>query len=233
MLLFREIILLATGGIAFVLFVVFLARLLRPERNRDYVNEADMEADAELAEDETFEEVFNLDANIDNEDADDFASEFDSENEDKVGSGATPRGHAQLDSINNKKFSAGSGSNAGIISINIFPKDDRPFAGYELLQTVLSSGLRYGPMNIFHYYSGAEGSSEILFSLAQATEPGTFNIQRMGGISCAGLTLFQQQKGNDSEKNAAYQQMLEVARQLAEQLEGELFDAKHQPLAAA
>lgn len=44
-------------------------------------------------------------------------------------------------------------------------------------------------MNIFHRYQQLSGNGPVLFSLASATKPGTFELSKIGGYACAGLTL--------------------------------------------
>src|SRR5271156_1565457 len=48
----------------------------------------------------------------------------------------------------------------------------RPYGGYELLQSLLSCGLRFGEQNIFHRYEQRMGQAVVLFSVAAATHNG-------------------------------------------------------------
>ncbi len=57
----------------------------------------------------------------------------------------------------------------------------RPYGGYELLQSLLSSGLRFGEMNIFHRFE--TDSDKILFSVAAATSSGQLIPTDMGTFS--------------------------------------------------
>ncbi len=116
-----------------------------------------------------------------------------------------------------------------IIAINILATGADQFVGYELLQAILSSGMRFGSMNIFHRYEQLNGKGNTLFSLVSATEPGTFDLSDIGGFACKGLTLFLH-LDNTPNLSSNFELMLGTARQLAQDLGGELFDEQRQPL---
>lgn len=103
------------------------------------------------------------------------------------------------------------------------------FAGYELLQALLANGLRFGKQHIFHRYADKAGESDVMFSLASATKPGTFDLQKMGSFSTPGLSLFIILT-EMSDPLKAFDDMLETAYQLADDLNGALLDSKRQPL---
>lgn len=107
---------------------------------------------------------------------------------------------------------------------------NRPFSGYGLLQALSAVGLKYGEMNIFHQYSDESEFKKSLFSVASATEPGSFDLANIGAISCPGLSLFL--KIPNSNLFVAFETMLDVAKQLADDLEGKLCDEDRQPLTA-
>jgi cell division protein ZipA len=113
--------------------------------------------------------------------------------------------------------------------IHVMAKAPQEFQGYELLQTLLASGMRYGDMKIFHRHQHANGKGPILFSLASVTEPGTFDLQTIGDFSCKGFSLFMRltHSAFDDER---YQLMIDVAKQLAEDLGGSVCDANRQLL---
>jgi cell division protein ZipA len=119
------------------------------------------------------------------------------------------------------------------IVLTLLAKPGLPYTGYELLQALLAAGLRFGKISIFHRHEKASGQGEILFSLASAVEPGTFELNRMGSFSCLGLTLFLRlrnfQQGN-KDVMQAFDLMMETARQLADDLGGEVCDEHRQLL---
>lgn len=116
-----------------------------------------------------------------------------------------------------------------LIAMRIIAEPSRPYSGYELLQALLSIGFRFGQMNIFHRHEEANGTGPVLFSLASATEPGTFDLQSIGNTSCAGLTLFMQ-FGEQKNLYAAFETMLGAAQQLVSDLGGEIWDDKHRKM---
>lgn len=115
-----------------------------------------------------------------------------------------------------------------IISLNVFAMPEHNFAGYELLQALLAANLRFGEMSIFHRYQEDIEKPKILFSVASATEPGTFDLNAMGSYSCTGLTLFMR-TDQTTEPQKVFDMMLATAKQLAEDLSGEIYDAEHEP----
>ncbi len=120
----------------------------------------------------------------------------------------------------------------GIIVLYVMAKVGKAFAGYELLQALLSSGLRFGEMSIFHYYRDANAEQDPLFSLASATEPGIFDLLNMGAFSSKGLTLFLKKTENEEDNTTRYELMLETARHLSEDLHGVLLDGHKQLIPA-
>lgn len=107
-----------------------------------------------------------------------------------------------------------------VVTVNLIAKEGE-FVGYELLQALLSNGLRFGKMKIFH--------REGLFSLASMIKPGTFDMQKMGSFSTRGLTLFAVLNDVDDPLKA-FDSMLETAYALMEDLGGELLNAQREPL---
>lgn len=113
-----------------------------------------------------------------------------------------------------------------IITLHVVAKENKTFAGYELLQALLSSGLRFGEMNIFHYYGNEP--QKALFSLLSATEPGIFDMPNIGAFSCKGLTLFMKRSDDTQDNNNRYALMLKTARHLSEDLHGLLLNSQKQ-----
>lgn len=118
-----------------------------------------------------------------------------------------------------------------VIILHIFAKNNRRFVGYELLQAILACGFRFGDMDIFHRHQHANGRGKVLFSLASAVEPGTFDMNAMGGYTCLGLTLFMHPT-EVKQAIAVFDLMLNTARELAKDLEGVVLDENRQPLHA-
>ena len=115
-----------------------------------------------------------------------------------------------------------------LIILSIFAKTGHYFVSYELLQAITGAGLQFGEMNMFHYYI-LQGDKKItLFSLASMTKSGDFNLDRIGDYSCRGLTLFMKVTSVPQPEDA-FSCMLEIAEQLADDLDGELRAGFHLP----
>jgi cell division protein ZipA len=115
-----------------------------------------------------------------------------------------------------------------LLVISVLAKPNQSFVSYGLLQAISSAGMQFGEMNIFHYYLPTLQGKVTLFSLASATKPGVFDLNKMGGFSCAGLTLFMDMK-NVPDPEQAFELMLSVAEQLADDLDGELRAGQKNP----
>lgn len=120
--------------------------------------------------------------------------------------------------------------NAASVMMFLLAKEGRQLAGYELLQTVLAAGLRFGEGNLFHRHQNPNGQGPILCSLAAATPTGTFDLQSIGAFTVRGLCLFMQASGNATIDGERFEIMLETAKQLSEGLDTHLLDDKRQPV---
>lgn len=112
----------------------------------------------------------------------------------------------------------------------IAAKDGKKFAGYELLQTLLAAGLRFGDGALFHRHQMRDDKEELVCSLAAATETGTFDLQNMGAFSARGLCLFLKTSGDAAKDLARFEMTLECARQIAEGMDANIFDDKQKLL---
>lgn len=109
-----------------------------------------------------------------------------------------------------------------IVSFTLLSKQES-FNGEKLLHCMLSRGLRFGDMDIFHRHKYTSGEGPIQFSLANALKPGTFNLDDMNSFKTRAVTLFMILPG-PQEPLKAYELMLETAQHLATELDGQLLD---------
>lgn len=116
-----------------------------------------------------------------------------------------------------------------VIVINIFAPEGQNFSGMELLQLILNCGMRYGEMDIFHRHEDGFDRGRVQFSMANAIEPGTFDLDSMGESDCPGVSFFM---GLPGPKNSmkAFDFMLETAQTLVRNLGGELRDERRTPM---
>ena len=110
-----------------------------------------------------------------------------------------------------------------VLILNIMAPAGDYFEGNDLLRVLLSSGLRFGDMNIFHYHCGEAGEGPALFSLANIVVPGTFDMSEMEDFTTPGVSLFLALPA-EVEALKAFDTLLSTARGIAEQLGGELKD---------
>lgn len=115
----------------------------------------------------------------------------------------------------------------------LLAKENRQLAGYELLQTVLAAGLRFGEGHLFHRHQSSNGQGPVLCSLAAATASGVFDMQNIGAFSVHGLCLFMQASGNPTIDAERFAIMLDTAKQLSEGLDTYLLDDQRRPLSDA
>lgn len=155
--------------------------------------------------------------------------------EPKVSLSETPVSSPQKNTAQNDDYQ-------NLIVLSVVAKPDCQFASYELLQAITATGMRFGEMNIFHYYVDrdnfpncksveAEENAQhdfALFSLASATKPGEFDLDRIGEFACTGLTLFMD-ISKVPYREQAFELMLHTAEQLADDLDGELRAGQRYP----
>jgi|TARA_B110000971_G_scaffold221317_1_gene267928 cell division protein ZipA len=77
-----------------------------------------------------------------------------------------------------------------LIILGVLAKSGKVFAGPELVDALRGQGLKFGNMSIFHRIDSA--TDEHLFSVANALEPGTFDLADMQALTTPGITFFLQ-----------------------------------------
>ena len=108
-----------------------------------------------------------------------------------------------------------------LLVIHLLALSDASFAGHALLAGLRARGLKYGDMNIFHRIDPL--SKVVQFSVANAVEPGYFDLAEMDTFVSPGVTFFLQLPGPESPGDAL-EEMVRVTRELALELGGELKD---------
>ena len=108
-----------------------------------------------------------------------------------------------------------------ILAINVLARGNSRFSGSELWAAFQRNGLTFGDMNIFHRLNPVTRTPQ--FSVANAIEPGTFDLSGMDSMRTPGACLFLRLPG-PSEPAAVFDDMLRVARDVGQSLGGELKD---------
>lgn len=120
-------------------------------------------------------------------------------------------------------------NNEGLICLRVIARE-QAFAGRELLELLLQYGLRFGDMSIFHRHEYPTGLGEILFSVAHSQEPGTFDLDALTCSQVPGVSLFMSLPGYKSL--TTYDLMVDTARRLAKDLDGDLLNQFSTPVSA-
>ncbi|HHX33907.1 MAG TPA: cell division protein ZipA [Gammaproteobacteria bacterium] len=118
-----------------------------------------------------------------------------------------------------------------ILIIHVVSRNEKGFKGPELLQSILESGLRYGAMDIFHRHESMTGNGDKLFSMANALNPGTFDLDDMDLFSTRAVCFFMGLPGPRNTRQA-FDLMIAAARKLAKELDGDLKDDHRSVLTA-
>lgn len=112
-----------------------------------------------------------------------------------------------------------------IVVLNILTDSER-MKGQELLEFLMENEMSYGEMEIFHKL---DNQGEVLFSLANAIEPGTFDLSDIDESEIQGVTLFMQIDGaNQAER--IFDDMLELARKISGKFSSQIFDGTRSAL---
>jgi cell division protein ZipA len=110
-----------------------------------------------------------------------------------------------------------------VLVLNVTAKDGRVFAGDDLLQVLITSGLKFGDMNIFHKRLSKEHQSTVIFSVANMLNPGTFDLNKMDEFTTLGISFFLALPTRINSLDA-FEQMLGVAQEIRDTLGGDLKD---------
>lgn len=113
------------------------------------------------------------------------------------------------------------------VALYLMAPENSVYAGYELLQALLSAGLRFGEHRIFHRHANKDGRGHILFHCASAVAPGTFDLSKMGGFTSSGLCLFFS-IAQTGDLLATFDVMLNIIDQLVDDLGGRVLDENHE-----
>ena len=110
-----------------------------------------------------------------------------------------------------------------VLVVNVMSREGRMFHGDDLLQALITTGLKFGEMNIFHHRLNNRNDGPVIFSVANILNPGTFDLNRMGEFTTRGVSLFLAMPAaiNNME---AFDAMLKTALQIKGALDGELKD---------
>jgi cell division protein ZipA len=110
-----------------------------------------------------------------------------------------------------------------VIVLNVMAREGYIFHGEDLMPCLLTSGLKFGEMAIFHQRLGNDSRGPVIFSVANILNPGTFDLNDMANFTTVGVSMFLALPSpiNNLE---AFELMLKTARHLCATLDGEMKD---------
>lgn len=116
-----------------------------------------------------------------------------------------------------------------VLILYVLLPEQQELKGQDLLSALTVLGFKYGEMDIFHRHQDSAGNGEVLFSLANMFNPGTFDIDNMDKLSTRGLSLFMTLPG-PGEPLQNFNVMHNAAKKLAEEFGGQVLDGQRSVL---
>jgi len=134
-----------------------------------------------------------------------------------------PRQQSPVSQPSEIKQQTPAAQSSEVIVLNVVARGGREFRGDDLLEVLITSGLKFGEMNIFHQRFRGTNNGPVIFSVANILNPGTFDLISIHEFSTVGVSLFLALPSpiNNLE---AFDLMLGVAQRIQEELDGELKD---------
>jgi len=112
-----------------------------------------------------------------------------------------------------------------VLVVSIVMPEGQVISGAALLPILLTLGLRYGDMDIFHRHEDSAGNGKVTFSLANMMNPGTFDLDALETFTTRGLTLFMTLP-NAGDAFEVFEHMLGAAKQISVEFGAQLLDDK-------
>ena len=112
-----------------------------------------------------------------------------------------------------------------VIVFSVITPENQVISGAALLPCLLTLGMKFGEMDIFHRYQDNAGNGKATFSLANMMNPGTFDLDNMETFSTQGVSLFMTLP-NVGDAFKVFEQMLAAAKHIAKEFNGQLLDDK-------
>jgi len=112
-----------------------------------------------------------------------------------------------------------------VIVLSVVMPQGELMTGASLLPSLLTLGMKYGEMNIFHRHQDNAGNGKVTFSVANMMNPGTFDLDNMENFTTQGISLFMTLP-NAGDAFAVFDQMLASAKQLGQEFNALVLDDK-------
>lgn len=116
-----------------------------------------------------------------------------------------------------------------VIILHLMAEQGKVFQGDDLLNALINNGLRYGSLKIFHRHEREDGSGDVLFSMANSVNPGTFELNAMGEFLTPGVT-FMMVLADSEDPLGTFDLMLQCIHGVNSAIGGELKDQQRSAL---
>ncbi len=110
-----------------------------------------------------------------------------------------------------------------ILVMHLMAPKGEQLSGRQLQEVALSVGLRYGEAKIFQRHLNEEGSGDVLFSMANLVNPGTFDLKTIDQMMTPGVTLFMA-LDDIADPVSAFDLMIDSVDAMAEKLGCNILD---------
>lgn len=118
---------------------------------------------------------------------------------------------------------------ASVLIVTVLASEQAEIPGSQLLPLVSACGMCFGDMNIFHRFEDGVNDGAVQFSMANAVNPGVFDLKTMSEMSTRGLTFFMSMEEPRDVMNA-FECMLATAETVARHMGAELLDEERSVL---
>ncbi|MEO6065974.1 MAG: cell division protein ZipA [Lysobacterales bacterium] len=116
-----------------------------------------------------------------------------------------------------------------LVTLFVVAAPGEEISGYELVVATEKCGLEFGAMDIYHRLVDGRPEAGPVFSVANMTKPGSFDLTRITELSTPGLTFFMTLPGPMRALDA-WDTMLPTAQRMAELLGAQVLDEEHNAL---
>jgi len=127
------------------------------------------------------------------------------------------------------KASSPDAADDDVIILHLMAEQGEVFQGDDLLKALIKNGLRYGSLKIFHRHEREDGSGDVLFSMANSVNPGTFELNAMGEFLTPGVT-FMMVLADSEDPLVTFDLMLACIHGINSAIGGELKDQQRSAL---
>ena len=109
-----------------------------------------------------------------------------------------------------------------VVTLRLIPHGQAELSCEHAVRALRNAGLVHGEYGIFHYLP-KNPTDEPSFSVANLTEPGSFNVTESNDSTIPGMSFFIVLPG-PADPIASFDAMIKTARRISQELNAELFD---------